>query len=584
MHLGHASTRIILRTARNAKRRIDEKDVVKVISQCGCDQELHKSSQHATISPHRSPWAGHTVGMDTWYPIVNSGKKHPFIVIVDRFSRMTVSGMIPDETVQSALEFLSHRWISIFGRPRRLLTDNGANFKGEVFAAFVGVWNITHVCSPAYSAYQGGIFERTVGMLKSGVQAILKHDPSIQWADAVSQAVTGRNLSPLLECGLAPLTIMTGRRNIIDFSTEHDFSAEEDAADSIHIEREEMNLKNILVARSAVIEYECRNVIQSCLRRNLRAHVGYNFQKDEAVQVWQGSQWLGGYRFLARIHHNGVVGCGTRLAKIPLCNIRPLPSVSRDDEVIEGEEVIDLDPGSPSKAGDSKANVCVDRGSQPTIMDSLSVWYGSEESDELIFDAEFAHRFPKIVQRRGFPSMNQFGIQNPCSYSINAVIVSGINDKSFPDEEQDAFDPRRVPPRYYLRIKGAVESIKKELRDLTAVPKDGVPPLSLALKSDPKVKRLPWIRSTLVVRKKSSGVWKSRLCLRGDTVTLQTENFTSSPTTHRASLKLILSASRILHTSIYMMDVSMAFFAEPSPSGRRKMRCRSTRLRHSAVV
>ena len=243
-----------MRTARNAKRQIDEKDVRTVLGKCGCDQELNKSSQHATISPHRSPWAGHTIGMDMWYPVTNTGKKHPFIVIVDRFSRMTVSGMVPDETVQSAIEFLSHRWISIFGRPIRLLTDNGANFKGEVFAAFVGVWNITHVCSPAYSAYQGGIFERTVGMLKAGVQAILKHDPSIQWADAVNQAVTGRNLSPLLECGLAPLTIMTGRHNILDFSTEHDFSAEDAAADSEYISREEENLNNILSYRYFLLQ------------------------------------------------------------------------------------------------------------------------------------------------------------------------------------------------------------------------------------------------------------------------------------------------------------------------------------------
>lgn len=177
-----------------------------------------------------------------------------------------------------------------------------------MFAALVGVWNITHVCSPAYSAYQGGIFERTVGMLKAGAQSIVKHDSSVQWIDAVSLAVAGRNLPPLLECGLAPLTIMTGRRNILDFATEHEFSSEEDLGESVHIPRQEMNPQNIPIARAAVIEFERRKVIQSCMRRNLRAHVGYGFRKDEAVQSWQGSQWLGGYRFMARIHHNGGSG------------------------------------------------------------------------------------------------------------------------------------------------------------------------------------------------------------------------------------------------------------------------------------
>ena len=228
-----------------------------------------------------------------------SRERLPFIVIVDQFSRMTVSGAVSDEAVQSALDFLSHRWITIFGRPSRLITANGSNFKGEISTSFAGVWNITHICNPAYSAYQGGVFERTVGMLKAGVHAIAKHDPSIQWIDAVSLAVAGRNLSPLLEFGLAPLTIMTGRRNILDFATDHDFVNGETACASIRVPRQETNLHNVPIARAAVIEYESREIIRKCLTRNLRARSEYEFRKNQPVQSWQGSQWLGGYRFLS---------------------------------------------------------------------------------------------------------------------------------------------------------------------------------------------------------------------------------------------------------------------------------------------
>ena len=94
------------------------------------------------------------------------------------------------------------------------------------------------------------------------------------------------------------------------------------------------------------------------------------------------------------------------------------------------------------------------------------------------------------------------------------VIRRGINDQSFPGEAQDAFDPSRVPPRIYLRIPDAISIIQKEMQDLAATPRDGIPPLSLSRKSDPVVKKLPRIRITLVVRKKSSGLWKSRLRLR----------------------------------------------------------------------
>ena len=173
----------------------------------------------------------------------------------------------------------------MFGRPSRLITDNGTNFVGAQFISFVGVWNITHICNPMYSAYQGGIFERTVGMLKAGTNAVLKHNPSISWADAVCLAVTGRNLSPLLECGLAPLAIMTGRRNILAFAVDHDF-VEEDLSASIFAHRQERNSECILIAREAVIEFEARDVIRKCLSRNLRAHADYVCKKNQPVQAW----------------------------------------------------------------------------------------------------------------------------------------------------------------------------------------------------------------------------------------------------------------------------------------------------------
>ena len=318
--------------------------------------------QHARLTPHRAPWSGHTIGMDTWFPVKNSGNEHPFIIIVDRFSRLIVSGAVMDNSCKSALDFLAHRWMAVFGRPARLITDNGSNFCGEEVEAFMGVWNITHVCNPVNCPFQGGIFERSVGMLKTAVEAIMKADSTLVWEDAVSLAVTGRNLSPLLECGLSPLTIMTGRHNVLNFSIDRDF-VEEDRA-SIHVPKQEKNLQSIIIARAAAIEYESRDVIMKCLSRNLRAHVHYNFKKDEPVQVWKKTQWMGGYRFLAAIHHNGIVECGSILQKIPLAHIRPTPSTliqldSNDNTVPQGAfPSIDLVPISPSSQSESIISEC----------------------------------------------------------------------------------------------------------------------------------------------------------------------------------------------------------------------------------
>ena len=151
-------------------------------------------------------------------PVPDTGKDHPFVIIVGKFPRMAVSCEVVGETVQSALDFLRRRWVDIFGRPSLLITDNGSNSKGELFAAFGGVWNITHICNPAYSAYQGGVFERADGVLMAGVPAVANRDPSTQRIDAVSLAVDGWDLYRLSECGLPHLAITSAGRHILDWA------------------------------------------------------------------------------------------------------------------------------------------------------------------------------------------------------------------------------------------------------------------------------------------------------------------------------------------------------------------------------
>ena len=420
--------------------------------------------------------------------------------------------------------------------------------------AFMGVWNITHVCNPAYCPYQGGIFERSVGMLKAAVEAIRKADPTTLYPEAVSLAVTGRNLSPLLECGLAPLTIMTGRHNVLNFAVDYD-SCEGNPA-SIHVPKQEKNLQSILIARSAVIEYECKDVIRKCLTKNLRAHSDYQFRKDEPVQILVKKQWMGGFRFLANLHHNGIVECGSVIQKIPLSNIRPLPSTMIDQDTESRSD--DKNVPTPRDPSSSSRDVqSIDSGFLTFDSNGLIC-----DSDELIFDAEAAYRFPHVYDFVKTPICNSYGVKIGIPHSIFATAQdknTSTFDEDIADDEQESYDPSRVPPRFYLKVDAACESIVKELKDLTTVAKDGIAPLTIALKTDDDVRRMPWLRSTLVVRKKSSGIRKARLCLRGDLMDMQTENFSSSPTAHRASMKLLISISRILRMEVFMLDVSMAF-------------------------
>ena len=134
-----------------------------------------------------------------------------------------------------------------------------------------------------------------------------------------------------------------------------------------------------------------------------------------------------------------------------------------------------------------------------------------------------------------------------------------MHQKTVIQDTQDEYDPSRLPPRIFLHRAEARASIEKEIRDLLEIPSDGIPPIKIANRQSNEVKGLPYVRSTLIVRIKSTGVYKSRLCLRGDLVNERVGSFSSSPTTHRSSLRLVISCVVILGLSLSLLGVSQAF-------------------------
>ena len=121
------------------------------------------------------------------------------------------------------------------------------------------------------------------------------------------------------------------------------------------------------------------------------------------------------------------------------------------------------------------------------------------------------------------------------------------------------FDPSRIPPRIAFRLSPAREAIEKEVTDLLT-PKANEPPamIEIAL-NDSRYTKVPRVQSTLVVKRKGVNQYKGRLCVRGDTVPLNTTAFISSPTVHRSGVKLICALAAQLHWVIHAIDISQAF-------------------------
>ena len=140
-----------------------------------------------------------------------------------------------------------------------------------------------------------------------------------------------------------------------------------------------------------------------------------------------------------------------------------------------------------------------------------------------------------------------------------SVKSSRKEDIWFDDEIVDQFDPSRIPPRIAFRLEKAREAIVKEITDLLT-PHGNAPPAMIEVDITlPQYRSITRVHSTLVVKRKSVGIYKGRLCIRGDTVPITQTAFVSSPTANRCGVKLICIISSQTKWVVHALDISQAF-------------------------
>ena len=121
------------------------------------------------------------------------------------------------------------------------------------------------------------------------------------------------------------------------------------------------------------------------------------------------------------------------------------------------------------------------------------------------------------------------------------------------------FDESRIPPRSAFRMDAARKAVGKEIADLSKVEKGTSPSMIEIRLGDAKHRHLPRIPSTMVVKRKSPGLYKGRLCTTGDIVPLSVTGFVSSPTVRRSSIKIGCALAAALRWDIRALDISQAF-------------------------
>lgn len=148
----------------------------QMIGSCDVCAQLRASPARAPLSPW--PYPAHPfyrVHLDFLGPI--HGRM--YLVIVDAYTKWLEIYEMSTCTTPSVIDKL-YDFMSRFGLPQTLVTDNGTSFCAQEFEKFCELNGITHMTSPPYHPASNGQAESYVKIVKRGIKSSLQSSSNLR--------------------------------------------------------------------------------------------------------------------------------------------------------------------------------------------------------------------------------------------------------------------------------------------------------------------------------------------------------------------------------------------------------------------
>ena len=145
--------------------------------QCKVSRHNRMNLQCFPFNPRRMS----NIHIDLIGPLPETLEGHRYVVAIrDRGTGFLVTSAIYNKHSSTVLSAFRSSFISIFGVPSVIVTDNGGEFRSFEFDEFCSQLGIQHNYTTAYHPQANGLVERTNKIIKVAFRAL---DDQRQWAD-----------------------------------------------------------------------------------------------------------------------------------------------------------------------------------------------------------------------------------------------------------------------------------------------------------------------------------------------------------------------------------------------------------------
>ncbi|MDZ7612307.1 MAG: RNase H-like domain-containing protein [Flavobacteriaceae bacterium] len=293
-----------------------------------CEQcvKYHRGSapKTAALKPFPAGDVWETVSLDITGPHPRSKRGYVFILtVMDHFSKWAEALPLRNHTAPVVAKALFDHVLVRFGTPRRILTDQGAEFESELFRQLCQMLEISKVrCSP-YRPSTNGMLERFHRSLNSMLAKVVDSDQK-NWCEKLPGVVAAYRGTVHDTTGFSPNRLMFGRENRTPLDLVYGRPAE--AQTPVNVSQYVLDLENKLQACYELVRQHTGAAVQrrkdrydtgvkpSAIGEGCWAWYFYPRRRVGLSPKWQ-SWYTGPYKILKLIDGHRVVIQRSKRAK-----------------------------------------------------------------------------------------------------------------------------------------------------------------------------------------------------------------------------------------------------------------------------
>ena len=187
---------------------------VQTCTQCNRSKKTNYKQKHALGQYHASHPLD-KVHIDLLGPFPESKLGHNYILsIVDQFTKWVELVPVKTQTAEEVARAIVDNFITKFGCPIEIFTDQGKCFESHLFAALCEVLNITKTRTTSYHPQSNGQVERFNSVILAMIRCTLGEEKD-RWDEKLQQLAMAIRSTVSRTTGFTPNFLMFGRENIL---------------------------------------------------------------------------------------------------------------------------------------------------------------------------------------------------------------------------------------------------------------------------------------------------------------------------------------------------------------------------------